>query len=278
MSCDQSRSRRCFRLFSSFGKSHMSARLIFGLALSLSLTLPAASALAADEAPAAKQDAKADKQQPAAEAPASSDENAERQKLLDSPRWRQARYALHEWISVQQVYTPQEVSKLLADLEHKANTLPIDQLQDWLEDMEEKMTILMSPQAQEARAWLAQFLSVQAKYSPAEIQKMMPDVLRMSAAQVEERLQQFEQERAATQQTQAAFDRNRQQEVNAQRRANEQAQAAAIRAQANRPTPQVPQARSPYAPRRQWTPPQNNMQLYVSPYGRVGVMFGLNRF
>jgi len=255
--------------------THMSSRICLGLALTLTFAWAGdhAPLWAQDDAPAAQED----KDQPAADAP-TSDDSVERQKLLNSPRWRQARYALHEWLSVQQIYSPQEVSKLLADLEHKAHTLPIDQLQDWLEDMEEKMTILMSPQAQEARAWLGQFLSVQAKYSPEEIQKMMPDVLRMSAAQVEERLQQFEQERAGTRQAQAAFDRNRQQEVEAQRRANAQAQAAAARAQANRPTPQAPQTRSPYAPRRQWTPPQSNMSLVVSPYGRVGVMYGLNRW
>ena len=42
-----------------------------------------------------------------------------------------------------------------------------EELQKQLIDMEDKVAVLSSPEAEEARTWLAQFLSVQAKYTPS---------------------------------------------------------------------------------------------------------------
>jgi hypothetical protein len=47
-------------------------------------------------------------------------ENAARQKFFDSERWRRANRALNEWLSVQQVYRPEQVAAIRAELNERA--------------------------------------------------------------------------------------------------------------------------------------------------------------
>jgi hypothetical protein len=71
----------------------------------------------------------------------------------------------------------------------------------------------MSKEAEEARLWVAQRLRVQAHVSPAEMKKLRPDVLNMTSAQLEQRLMQWQQQRASVQSTQQAFDKGRSTQV-----------------------------------------------------------------
>ncbi len=69
--------------------------------------------------------------------------------------------------------------------------------------------MLMSKDAEDARLWLAQRMAVEAKLTPAQIKEMRPDIANMTAAQVQQRLLQLDQERDQTKQAQKAFDQGR---------------------------------------------------------------------
>ena len=44
-------------------------------------------------------------------------EEAARQKILQSPEWREAQHAFHEWLSIQKTYSPADVKRMRAALE-----------------------------------------------------------------------------------------------------------------------------------------------------------------
>lgn len=148
---------------------------------------------------------------PAAGAPravASSDEAA-RQQILQSARWQNAARGLEQWLSVQQLYSPQEVVVLKAQFKARVAHMSPPELEKQLADMEAKLAVLSSPEAEDARRWLAQFLAVQAKYSPEQLRQMRPDVANMTAAQIRDELQQFQARRGQAQLTQSAASQGR---------------------------------------------------------------------
>jgi hypothetical protein len=104
---------------------------------------------------------------------------------------------------------------------------------------------------------------------------MRPDVVNMTATQLETELSQFNARRASRLQAQEAFDQARQSQVAAdrQRRAN---QASARQQAAMQPRSFqsfYPQSQSQYAPRRpQRQPSKPNLSVYTGPWG-AGVMF-----
>ncbi len=128
-----------------------------------------------------------------------------KEKILNSPEWRQTQQAFHEWLTVQKIYTPAEVKQLKAETAERIAKMSASQLADFVEDSKEKVAILMSKQAEDARLWLAQRMAVEVKLTPEEIKLQRPDIAHMSAAQVEQRLMQIQQQRKQTQDAQKAF-------------------------------------------------------------------------
>ena len=67
------------------------------------------------------------------------------------------------------------------------------ELEEFLKDMEERLEVLTSPEAEDARAWLEQFMAV-ARNPEQQLGMSRPDVLNMTASQVRlelQRLQKF---------------------------------------------------------------------------------------
>jgi hypothetical protein len=147
---------------------------------------------------------------------ASEDEATARRKILESDRWRRANRAFREWLSVQQIYRPQEVAHMLERMEARVEAMSARELADYLEDMEERLKVLLSPEAEEARQWLGQFLAV-ARDPERQLGRPLPDVMNMSASQIRQELHEFQQRRAARQQAQAAFERSRARQARAAR-------------------------------------------------------------
>lgn len=145
---------------------------------------------------------------PATTAPNTANDTA-RQQILQSERWRNAQHGLEQWLSVQQLYTPQEVAVLRAQFKSRLDRMSPAELQQQLERMEEKLAVLASPEAEDARRWLAQFLAVQAKYSDAQLRQMRPDIANMTATQIREELQRFQARRGQGQLTQSAAQQGR---------------------------------------------------------------------
>jgi hypothetical protein len=199
---------------------------------------------------------------------------ASRREILESRRWRQVRRELNEWLSVQQLYDPDEVAAIKAELSARIDEMSAIDLEDLLYEMEERLAVLMSPEAEGARVWLSQFLATQARYSDEELRAMRPDVMNMTASQIRAELQRFQQRRAARQQAQATFDRGRAAQVQTVQSARTANQRARDQAAMDRGSRRVDAAlyRSQYAPQRRERSPASLRQprfYSVGPWGTL---------
>jgi pyruvate/2-oxoglutarate dehydrogenase complex dihydrolipoamide acyltransferase (E2) component len=158
-----------------------------------------------------------DPSRPAAASPADAAKTREgesdavrKAELLASPRWRRAMFELNEWLSTQNIYDEKQVTRIKVDLNRRASTSSSYELEYLLEDLETKFKILDTPEAQEARAWLGQYLSVMADRRREQVLKDVPNIVTMSSAQLEDEIRKIEAQRSSLQRQQAAFDASRQ--------------------------------------------------------------------
>ena len=98
---------------------------------------------------------------------------------------------LEEWASVQQIYDEDHLDKLRRELDKQVSELPIDQLPDVLADLQAKLKILQSQEAQDARKWLDETFAVAAPKYADKIRSELPDIASLSAAQLQLQLDQY---------------------------------------------------------------------------------------
>lgn len=161
----------------------------------------AVTGLAADP-PAADPPAAADK-------PAAADDLARKAEIMSGQRWRRAIFELGEWLSSQQIYTPQEVNRIKADFNRRVAGMSSYDLEYLLDDLDAKFKVLESPEARDAKAWLGQYLAAMSDRRRAEALRDVPDVVTMSAARLQQEIDRIEQTRTSLQQRQQAFDQGR---------------------------------------------------------------------
>jgi hypothetical protein len=196
-----------------------------------------------------------------------------KQEILSSAPWRRAMFEFKEWLSAQQIYDARQVEQIKRDFNERVAAMTADEVQFLLEDMQAKFKILDSPQAQEARAWMASYLAVMSDKKKAEVLKGLPNVATMTAAQLNEEILKIEQKRATITEEQAAFQRTQQAQVSRQLAEDRAMQQQYIRDRNQFPTASYSPYRSqasvkkPYADYRG---PQ--MGYYVNPWGGVGIM------
>lgn len=197
---------------------------------------------------------------------AANSQEAARRQILDSDRWRRAEREMNEWLSVQTLYGEEEVAAIRASLRESMATKSPRELEDLLKDMESRLEVLTSPEAEDARKWLQGFLRV-ARNPEQQLGRQMPDVWNMTASQIRQELRWLQQTREQRQQAQASF-----QQGQAMR-----SQAAPGAREARRPVnPPVssradwpannPRRHSQYAPRQELRP--QPLSIYtISPWG-----------
>jgi pyruvate/2-oxoglutarate dehydrogenase complex dihydrolipoamide acyltransferase (E2) component len=173
-------------------------------------------------------------QAPAPQEPTAADESdsdlEKKVAIMNSPRWRRAIFELGEWLSAQAIYTPAQVRNIKADFNHKVEKMSPHDLEYLLDDLDAKFKILDTPEAQDARSWVAQYLSVMSDQKRAEALKDVPNVVTMTAGQLQQEIQKIEQKRGTLQQQQAAFDEGRQQLVQQAQDARQQTASASVAA------------------------------------------------
>ncbi len=213
---------------------------------------------------------------PAAPAISTADDATRKSEILASARWRRAMFELDEWLSGQQIYTPQQVTKLKQDFTANVHRMTADQLQLTLQDLEAKFQILQSPEARDARAWLARYLSILSDKKRAEVLSKLPNIETMTAAQLQQTIAQIEGRKAAEERQSQQVTQLRDSAPNPWTQYTKMAEQAYIADHA----PGTGGYSSPYRPasgKRPFegvkTSPQ--MGLYVSPYGGVGITMGL---
>ena len=185
-------------------------------------------------------------QQPAAAAPkaaAGDGDLARKAEIMNSPRWRRAIFELGEWLSSQQIYSPQEVRNIKADFNRRVAAMSSYELEYLLDDLDAKFKVMETPEARDARQWVGQYLSVMSDQKRAEVLKDVPNVVAMSSAQLQQEISKIEQMKTGLQQQQQAFDQSRQQLVE---RAQAARQATAAASNAAAAAAQSGVAYSPY--------------------------------
>jgi len=150
--------------------------------------------------------------------------------IMNSPRWRRAIFELGEWLSAQAIYTPTQVRNIKADFNQKVEKMSSHDLEYLLDDLDAKFKVLDTPEARDARSWVAQYLSVMSDQKRAEALKDVPNVVTMTAGQLQQEIQKIEQKRSSLQQQQAAFDEGREQLVQRAQAARQQTAAASAAA------------------------------------------------
>ena len=207
-------------------------------------------------------------------ASASASQEAARRQFLESDRWRRARRDFDNWIATQRLYTADEVAAIRAKLAARIDTMSPGELQSFLEEMEDRLDVLTSPAAEEARQWVGQFLAT-ARNAEEQLQAKRPDVLHMTASEIRAELERFQRQRASRQQAHAATANVRAAQVQsaqATQAARQQAQAQAQDARSRAAAGAQEQIQAPPPSQRantsHATPLDNRPPyFYVSPWG-----------
>lgn len=170
--------------------------------------------------------------------------------IMQSPRWQRAVSELGRWLATQSIYPPDEVLRIKAGFNDRVARATADELTQMLDNLDAKLRIVESPEAQEARDWVGHYLSAMSDRRRAQALAAVPDITTLTAVELQAEINRATQKRADIQQRQAAFESGRQELV-------QQAQQAGQRAAAPRSGGRAP-AVSP--PRRDGEPPFANVR------------------
>lgn len=138
----------------------------------------------------------AEDQPPSEHAAPEEDDSIRKAEVLASSRWRRAMHELDEWLAAQPVYPPERVRRIKADFERRVREMTSFELEYMLEGLDEKLKILDSPAATEARDWLGRYLAVMADERRAALTADVPNILDLSAAELSAQLAEVEARRA----------------------------------------------------------------------------------
>jgi hypothetical protein len=142
------------------------------------------------------------------------------------PQWTSLLQLFDEWAAVQQLYTPDQVRQWRAQILSKAASLPSADKQQFADDLDAKLHLMLSAEARDARKWLAETLSVASDSYARQVKAGLPDPRTMTAPQLQARLDEFEGREANQKQVEASLQKTRQMQIQAIQ-ADQQAQAAA---------------------------------------------------
>jgi hypothetical protein len=157
---------------------------------------------------------------------------ARKAEIMSGPRWRRAIFELGEWLSNQQIYTPQEVNRIKADFNRRVAGMSSYELEYLLDELDAKFKVLETPEARDAKAWVGQYLAVMSDQRRAEALRNVPDVVTMNASQLQQEINRIEQKRAMLQQRQESFDQGRNLQLQFAEDSRRQSAAAAAAAAA----------------------------------------------
>lgn len=206
----------------------------------------------------------------------SSEQQAAREEVINSERWKAARYALEEWFSIQTAYSAEEVAFLKEEFRVGVSRMNASELEDFLFDMEQKLSVLMSPELAQERDRLTKYLSPQRLQATVK-RYGAEDPLGMSATQLAKAVQQFQDELSIRNREHKAYSQLRT-KTNTHWATHQKAQAKAAEAARNRAAASASRApSSPLAPRnkqyQRYRPPAGSPRFTIGPWG--GAWIGL---
>ena len=198
------------------------------------------------------------------------------QVVLQSPDWQAMMRQFNDWLSAQPLYDAQTVSEIKTRMNAGVERMSAEQLKNFLGEMQQKLQVLDSPQAKEAEAYLVETFAVASPAYARKLRQQLPDVLSMTAPQINQRLSVFASKRQAKVQTQEAFEESKQQSIasnRAQLAAQRQSQERALdRAQSSAAT-----GTNNFTQARDYFPDTGNQGGYAIPFlggwGGGGVVY-----
>lgn len=134
---------------------------------------------------------------------------ARKAEIMNSPEWRRAVFELGEWLSSTKIYTPDQVRRIKVDFNRRVAGMSSFELEYLLEDLQKKFKVLDTPEAQDVRAWVGQYLSAMSDERRAQELKDVPNVVTMSAGQLQMEIKTIEEKRTSLRQRQADFEQGR---------------------------------------------------------------------
>ena len=198
--------------------------------------------------------------QPSSDIPTS--EADERAAIVNSERWKKLEHEFNEWLSVQVIYTPEQVHFMQQELYNETSKMTVPELKRFLDEMEAKLNVVLSPDAAETRAWLGQYLSMVATGYREQLLKTVPDFVNMTSAQLEQQHVQLRARRLQGQQQASAFARGRGELMESVQRQQNRDRADAAAARESSRAPRFNTVQRTLAPRQ-----------YQRPQG-IGIGFG----
>ena len=154
---------------------------------------------------------------------------AAREQILKSDEWREALEQFNAWLAKQSLYDAEQVARIRLRLDVGIKRMSAAQLQRFLAEMHAKLEVLESSTPSTAQEYLTDTLSVASPAYARKVRQQLPDVLSMSAAQIDQKLASVTASRTATTKMQQTFDNSRQRMIaanEAQTRARRRDQSA----------------------------------------------------
>ncbi len=138
-------------------------------------------------------------------------DSAEKEQILTSDRWKKVGQEFSQWLSMQVVYTPAQIEQIKAKLAAQVQNMPASELNGFLDQWDAKLKLLLGSDASEVREWLAQNLQVMADGYRKEFLKKLGvrDVTKMTAAEIEDVLDNIRAQRMYLDQQRAVFNTGR---------------------------------------------------------------------
>jgi len=153
--------------------------------------------------------------------------------IMHGSQWQRAVTELGGWLATQKLYTPTEVRRIKVRFNERVAAMSSYEIEYLLDSIDQKMRLLDTSQARDAKAWLGEYLSAMSDARRAQELRNVPNLIDMDAAQLWQEIQRIDRKRTALQQRQQNTEAR--QGVLADRAAtNRQASAEAARAAATR--------------------------------------------
>jgi hypothetical protein len=177
-----------------------------------------------------------------------------------SADWQQTLHTFDEWAAIQKRYDAKQIAAMRQKIADYAASLAPSEGGKLRAEINAKLRILLSTEANAARQWLAETLAVASDSYAQKIEAGLPDVVSSSPQQLAESLRAFEARETNLQQVREGMKDTQQVAIKALDDANRrQVEAAAqARAAASAPAP-ANAVVTPVAPR--------TYERYSSPYG-----------
>jgi len=122
--------------------------------------------------------------------------------IMHGPQWQRAIAELGGWLATQTVYPPAEVRRIKVRFNEQVAAMSSYEIEYLLDSVEQKMRLLETPEARDAKAWLGEYLSAMSDARRAQELRKVPNLLDMNAAQIRQEIQRIDRMRASIQQRQ----------------------------------------------------------------------------